>query len=57
VSAADDRGYPRPVCDRARRSPRNTSHANTLLADSGLDWFWEAYAKDTTDRKGTDLLN
>jgi Ca2+-binding RTX toxin-like protein len=35
----------------------NTSHANTLLAGSGLDWFWETYAKDTTDRKASDLLN
>jgi hypothetical protein len=35
----------------------NTSHANTLLAGSGLDWFWETYAKDTTNRKATDLLN
>jgi hypothetical protein len=35
----------------------NTSHANTLLASSGLDWFWETYARDTTNRKATDLLN
>jgi hypothetical protein len=35
----------------------NTSHANTLLAGSGLDWFWETYAKDTTNRKPSDLLN
>jgi hypothetical protein len=35
----------------------NTSHANTLLAGSGLDWFWETYAKDTTNRKASDLLN
>jgi Ca2+-binding RTX toxin-like protein len=24
----------------------NTSHANTLLAGSGLDWFWETYSKE-----------
>jgi hypothetical protein len=35
----------------------NTSYANTLLAGSGLDWFWYTYAKDTTNRKATDLLN
>jgi hypothetical protein len=35
----------------------NTSHANTLLAGSGLDWFWETYSKDTTNRKSGDLLN
>jgi hypothetical protein len=35
----------------------NTSHANTLHAGSGLDWFWETYSKDTTNRKPGDLLN
>jgi hypothetical protein len=35
----------------------NSSHANTLTAGSGLDWFWETYAKDSTNRKATDLLN
>jgi Ca2+-binding RTX toxin-like protein len=35
----------------------NTSHANTLRAGSGLDWFWETYSKDNTSRKPGDLLN
>jgi hypothetical protein len=35
----------------------NTSHANTLLAASNLDWFWETYSKDTTNPKPGDLLN
>jgi hypothetical protein len=35
----------------------NTSHANLLLAGSGLDWFWETYSKDTTNRRPGDLLN
>ena len=35
----------------------NSSHANTLDAGSGLDWFWYTYAKDSTNRKPTDLLN
>lgn len=35
----------------------NSSHANVLLAGNGLDWFWENYAKDVTNRKATDLLN
>jgi hypothetical protein len=35
----------------------NSSHANVLLAGTGLDWFWETYAKDVTDRTLTDLLN
>jgi len=26
-------------------------------AGSGLDWFWVNYAKDSTNRKATDLLN
>ncbi len=35
----------------------NSSHANRLWAGSGLDWFWATYAKDSIDRKATDLLN
>jgi RTX calcium-binding nonapeptide repeat (4 copies) len=35
----------------------NSSHSNTLDAGSGLDWFWVKYAKDSTNRKATDLLN
>jgi hypothetical protein len=35
----------------------NTNNANTMLAGSGLDWFWETYSKDTTNRKPGDLLN
>ena len=35
----------------------NSSHANTLDAGSGLDWFWYTDAKDRTNRKATDLLN
>jgi hypothetical protein len=35
----------------------DSSHANTLDAGSGLDWFWEKYAKDSTNRKATDLVN
>jgi subtilase family serine protease len=35
----------------------NTSHANTLHAGSGLDWFWETYSQDTSNRKPGDLLN
>jgi hypothetical protein len=35
----------------------NTTNANTLDAGSGLDWFWVIYAKDSTNRKPTDLLN
>jgi Ca2+-binding RTX toxin-like protein len=35
----------------------NSSHANTLTAGSGLDWFWETYSQDKTNRKATDLLN
>ena len=35
----------------------NTSNSNTLDAGSGLDWFWETYAQDHTNRKATDLLN
>jgi hypothetical protein len=35
----------------------NPRYANTLDAGSGLDWFWYTYAKDSTNRKTTDLLN
>jgi hypothetical protein len=35
----------------------NSKHANTFDAGSGLDWFWYTYAKDTTNRKKTDLLD
>ncbi len=35
----------------------NSSHANHLQAGSGLDWLWETYAKDSTNRKANDLLN
>ena len=35
----------------------NNSNANILNAGSGLDWFWYTYAKDSTNRKATDLLN
>jgi hypothetical protein len=35
----------------------NSSHANTIQAGKGLDWFWATYTKDKTNRKSTDLLN
>jgi hypothetical protein len=35
----------------------NTSHANKFTAGKGLDWFWATYAKDSINRKPTDLLN
>jgi hypothetical protein len=35
----------------------NTKYANTLLAGSRLDWFWDTYSKDTTNPKPGDLLN
>jgi hypothetical protein len=35
----------------------NTSHANILKASTGLDWFWDTYVRDKTNRKLTDLLN
>ncbi len=35
----------------------NTTNANTLDAGSGLDWFWDIYSRDHTNRKATDLLN
>jgi len=35
----------------------NHTNANTLDTGSGLDWFWETYAKDSTNRKAKDLLN
>ena len=30
---------------------------NTMKAGSGLDWFWCTYAKDSTNRKATDVLD
>jgi hypothetical protein len=42
---------------RPRRAPVNTTNANTLLAGSGLDWFFAKYAKDTLNNKPTDSLN
>ncbi len=35
----------------------NSSNANILVAGGGLDWFWATFGGDTTNRKGTDLLN
>jgi hypothetical protein len=35
----------------------NDTYANTLLAGKGLDWFWETYANDVTNRKPSDILN
>ena len=35
----------------------NSSHANTLTAGSGLDWFFALAAQDTINPKATDLLN
>jgi hypothetical protein len=35
----------------------NTRNTNTLLAGSGLDWFWATYANDKLNRKATDLLD
>jgi Ca2+-binding RTX toxin-like protein len=35
----------------------NTTNANTLLAGSGLDWFWATYAKDQLNIKPTDSHN
>jgi Ca2+-binding RTX toxin-like protein len=35
----------------------NDSNPNKLHAGSGLDWFWETFAGDHTNRKATDLLN
>jgi hypothetical protein len=35
----------------------NTRNGVTLDAGRGLDWFWETYGKDLTNRKATDLLN
>ncbi|HVX13283.1 MAG TPA: hypothetical protein VHC22_19015 [Pirellulales bacterium] len=35
----------------------NKSSANTLNAGTGLDWFWDTYSHDHTNRKSTDLLN
>ncbi len=35
----------------------NSSNANTLQAGSGLDWFFETYSKNHTNRKASDLHN
>jgi hypothetical protein len=35
----------------------NSSHSNSLKAGSGLDWFWCTFAKDSINRKATDLVN
>lgn len=35
----------------------NKTNANTLNAGHGLDWFWETFALDHTNRKVTDILN
>ncbi len=35
----------------------NSTHRNTLLGGSGLDWFWETDVGDHTNRKASDLLN
>ncbi|HEV3341571.1 MAG TPA: choice-of-anchor Q domain-containing protein [Pirellulales bacterium] len=35
----------------------NQTNANTLIAGKGLDWFWDLYGHDHTNRKSTDLLN
>jgi hypothetical protein len=35
----------------------NDTYANTLQAGRGLDWFWETYANDVTNRKPSDILN
>jgi len=35
----------------------NTTNPNVLIAGGGLDWFWDTYAQDTTNIKGSDLLN
>jgi hypothetical protein len=35
----------------------NTSNPNYLAAGSGLDWFWDTFSGDTTNKKSTDLLN
>jgi hypothetical protein len=35
----------------------NTTASNTLKAGHGLDWFWEIYGQDHTNRKLSDLLN
>ena len=39
------------------RVTNNTANANTLLAGTGLDWFWGTDNLDTTNKKSTDLLN
>jgi hypothetical protein len=35
----------------------NTRQANTLLAGSGLDWFWAIFPRDRINPKANDLLN
>jgi hypothetical protein len=35
----------------------NTSDANVLLAGTGLDWFWDIFPDDFTNRKPPDLLS
>ncbi len=35
----------------------NSGNANMMVAGSGLDWFWETFGQDMTNRKATDLLN
>ena len=35
----------------------NTSHANSLTAGSGLDWFWATYSHDYLNKKSNDLRN
>jgi hypothetical protein len=33
----------------------NSSHANTLKAGSGLDWFWYTYSRNSTNCKASDV--
>jgi Ca2+-binding RTX toxin-like protein len=35
----------------------NTTNPNTLQGGTGLDWFWETYAKDHVSGTGGELLN
>ncbi len=35
----------------------NSGNANILTAGTGLDWFWETFGMDTTNKKATDLVN
>ena len=55
---------PMPNTGQAPPSPyvnntntNNSSNANILVAGGGLDWFWETFGKDTTNKKAIDLLN